>query len=308
VFAIFRSYTDLVEGLSIDEAFLDVTGSQRLFGRAEAIGREIKSRVRQEQGLTCSAGLAPNKFLAKVASDLRKPDGFVVVHPGEEAAFMAPLPVSRIWGIGKVSVARLADVGIETVADLLRYPPETLRSLFGSSAEHFLQLARGIDDRPVEPGGEQKSISAETTFARDIADAAELRKVLNALCDRVASELREAGLRARTVNIKARYQDFTTVTRARTLPQGIASTRLIREAARELLEERLGRAARPLRLLGMSVSNLEKEGEGPKQALLFAEAADTRREKLERAIDGIKEEFGNGSVRPGDQVGAPESG
>jgi DNA polymerase-4 len=306
VFAIFRSYTDLVEGLSIDEAFLDVTGSQRLFGPAEHIGSQIKRRVREELGLTCSVGLAANKFVAKVASDLEKPDGFVIVRPGEEADFLAPLPVSRIWGVGKVGEKRLAELGIDTVADLRRYPPETLEGFFGSGAEHLLALARGEDDRPVEPEGEQKSIGAETTFAEDIADGEQLRGVLDDLVDRVARELREEGFRARTVNIKARYPDFTTVTRARTLSRTIASTRRIRRAARELLEKRLERAGRPLRLLGVSVSNLEREGQGLEQGELFEEVGDGRREKLERAIDGIREEFGDYSVRPGSQVGPPE--
>jgi DNA polymerase-4 len=307
VFAIFRDYTDLVEGLSIDEAFLDVTGSQRLFGPAEEIGREIKRRVREELGLTCSVGLAPNKFLAKVASDLEKPDGLVVVRHGEEADFMAPLPVSRIWGVGKVSGKRLAELGIDTVADLLRYPLETLEGLFGSGAEHLLELAVGRDDRPVEPEGEQKSIGAETTFAVDIADGDELRRVLDGLVERVARELREEGFRARTVHIKARYPDFTTVTRARTLSGGIASTRRVREAARELLETRLGRAGRALRLLGVSVSGLEREAGRAIQGELFEDPGQRRIEKLERAIDGIKEEFGDCSLRPGSQYDPPGS-
>ncbi len=307
IFAVFESFTDLVEGLSIDEAFLDVTGSQRLFGPAEQIGREIKRRVREEIGLICSVGLAGNKFLAKVASDLEKPDGFVIVRHGEEAAFMAPLPVRRIWGVGKVSAKRLADVGIKRVADLLEYPVEALASLVGSGAEHLLELARGVDERPVETGGGQKSIGAERTFAADISDADELRSVLDGLVERVARELRAAGLVARTVNIKARYPDFATVTRARTLPRGFASTRQIRDAARELLRTRLNREERPLRLLGISLSNLEKEEGSLQQTELFEEAGDARRENLERAIDGIKEDFGDYSVMPGSQVEAQEA-
>jgi DNA polymerase-4 len=305
VFAIFEEFTDLVEGLSIDEAFLDVTGSQRLFGPAEEIARQIKERIRGELGLTCSVGVAPNKFLAKVASDLEKPDGLVVVPPGGEEAFMTPLPVRRIWGIGRVSEKRLADMGIEKVSDLLAYPPATLEGIFGSDAEGLLELARGRDDRPVEPGGERQSIGAETTFSEDIGDGSELVRVLEGLVDRVGRELREAGMRARTVRIKARYPDFTTVTRARTLPGAIVSTRKIAEAARELLDERLGRRGRPLRLLGVAVGGLEREGQGPVQAELFADAGDERREKLERAIDGIRDDFGDGAVRPGSQVVPP---
>jgi DNA polymerase IV len=307
IFEIFEGFTDLVEGLSIDEAFLDVTGSQRLFGPAEQIAGQIKQRVREELGLICSVGLATNKFLAKVASDLEKPDGLVVVRPGEEAAFMAPLPVRRIWGIGKVSGQRLANMGIEKVTDLLKYPVAALESALGSGAEHLLQLARGIDDRAITTGRGQKSIGAETTFAQDIAAADELRRVLDGLVERVAGELRAAGLLARTVNIKARYPDFTTVTRARTLSGGIASTRQIRDTARELLETRLMRAGRPLRLLGVSLSNLEKERESLQQTELFADVGDARREQLERAIDGIKHDFGDASLMPGSQVEAQET-
>ncbi len=306
VFAIFRSYTDLVEGLSIDEAFLDVTGSERLFGTGEEIARDIRRRVREELGLSCSVGVAANKFLAKVASDLEKPDGLVVVRPGEEAGFLAPLEVSRIWGVGKVAGKKLAGIGIERVGDLFKYPPETLEHLLGSYAEHLLELARGMDDRAVEPGGEAKSIGAEITFPEDIADAAELRGHLGRLVERVARELREEGCRARTVNIKARYPDFTTVTRAQTLPRGLISTRRIREVACELLEERLGRCGRPLRLLGVSLSNLEKEGQGASQGELFEDEDEKRAEKLDRAIDEIKEQFGRDSVLPGSEVEPPE--
>jgi DNA polymerase-4 len=305
VFAIFESFTDLVEGLSIDEAFLDVTGSQPLFGPAEEIGRAIKRRIREELSLSCSVGLAANKFLAKVASDLQKPDGFVVVRPGEEQAFLAPLPVGRIWGIGRVAAGRLAGLGIESIAELRRYPPEALQGIFGSGAEQVLALARGLDDRPVEPGGEAKSIGAETTFADDIGEEAELVRALEGLVHRVGRELREAGLRARTVTLKARYPDFTTVTRARTLPKAVASTRKIAEAARGLLEERLGRAGRPLRLLGVSLSGLEPEGGGAVQTELFDDGGEARVEKLERAIDGIREEYGDSSIVPGSQVGPP---
>ncbi len=306
VFAIFHAFTDLVEGLSIDEAFMDVTGSERLFGSGEEIARKIKRRVREELGLGCSVGEAPNRFVAKVASGLEKPDGLVVVRSGEEAPFLAPLDVSRIWGVGKVAREKLAGLGIEKVGDLFKYPPETLEHLLGSYAGNLLELARGIDGRPVEPGGEAKSIGAETTFPNDIGDAGELRRQLGRLVERVAGELREEGCRARTVNIKARYPDFTTVTRAQTLPEAVASTRRIREVACELLEKRLDRRGRPLRLLGVSLSNLEREGQGARQAELFEDKDEKRAENLDRAIDQIKEQFGRDSVLPGSQLEEPE--
>ena len=303
VFGVFKEFTPLVEGVSIDEAFLDVSGTERLFGPAETVGREIKRRVKHETKLTASVGVAPNKFLAKVASDLEKPDGFVVIRADEAEARLAPLEVSRLPGVGPVTARSLARMGIHRVGDLARFPRDLLEAELGSYAEHLLSLARGEDDRPVVVEDEPKSIGAETTFARDIADAAALRRHLDGLVERVAHELRDAGYRARTVHLKARYADFTTVTRSHTLPAAAAATRTIREAARALLETRLGRAGRPLRLVGVSVSNLVRPDLG--QMELFEDESEAREEELDRLVDSLRERYGPDALGRASGLGEP---
>ncbi len=297
IFVLFRDVTPLVEPLSIDEAFLDVTGCQRLFGPAAAIGRALKERIRARIGLAASVGVAPNKFLAKLGSDLEKPDGFVVIEADEAAARLAPLPVGRLWGVGKVTQATLERLGITLVRDLLARDPDELERILGSYAGRLLELARGIDDRPVVTEAEAKSIGAETTFARDVDGADALREQLDALVERVGRRLRAEGMRARTLHLKARYPDFTTVTRSATLPAPTALTPALRAAARDLLERRLGRGGRPLRLLGVSVSNLEPE-QGA-QAELFPDAADEKDGKVDRIMDHLQEKYGSDSIHRG---------
>jgi DNA polymerase-4 len=305
VFDIFHEYTPLVEPISIDEAFLDLTGTEGLFGPAVEVARTIKRRIREEVGLTASVGVAPNKFLAKIASDLEKPDGFVVIEQEKAAALLAELPVGKLWGVGKVTEEKFAKSGIHKVRDLLTFPLDVLRDVAGSWTETLLELARGIDDRPVVPSREPKSIGAETTFAVDIADSGRLRRELEDLVDRVATELRESGYCARTIHLKARYPDFTTVTRAETLPTATASTQTIRHAAFDMLEKRLGRAGRPLRLIGVSVSNLSRAGEG--QLQLFPDEVEARDETLDRLTDAVRKRFGSKALGPGTQVDEPET-
>jgi DNA polymerase-4 len=297
LFAILESFTPLVEPLSIDEAFLDVSGCERLCGPAERIGRTIKRRIRDEIGLVASVGVAPNKFLAKLASDLEKPDGFVVIRPEQAADRIAGLPVSRIWGVGKVGQAALARLGIDTFADLRAAPPEVLARHFGSSAEHLVRLAWGRDERPVEPESDAKSIGAETTFAADIGDDAELRRQLDRLVDKVSRRLRRHGLRAWTIQLKARYADFSTVTRAETLDTPTCATSTIRRVARELLERRLGRGGRALRLIGVSTSNFDAGGEG--QLDLFGDPAGERSEHLDQLLDRLREKHGSAAITHG---------
>ncbi len=232
IFAILREYTPLVEPLSIDEAFLDVTGSRKLFGPATEIGRTIKRRIKEEVGLTASVGVAPNKFLAKLASDLEKPDGFVVIKPGQAEARLAVLPVARLWGVGKVTQRQLAKHGVETIGGLLAMPVHQLEGIVGSYAPRLRELARGIDDRPVVVGESSKSIGGETTFAEDIADEKRLRGIIDSLAVRVAKRLRKEGYRAHVIHLKARYADFTTVTRATTIPIATASTQTLVQTAR----------------------------------------------------------------------------
>ncbi len=250
-----------------------------------------------------SVGVAPNKFLAKLASDLEKPDGFVVITQEEAEARLAPLPVWRLWGVGKVTQAALEQIGIRTVADLLRAGDDPLEAIAGSYASRLKQLARGIDDRPVVPDAEAKSIGAENTFARDIADPGELRAELDALSERVASRARAEGMRGHTVNLKARYANFHTVTRATTLAEPTSDSIRIRDTARDLLETRLDRNGRALRLLGVSLSNLVPADDIPTD--LFANAPETKRESsarnrtLDAVMDALKARFGSGAVTRG---------
>lgn len=290
ILAILQTYTPLVEPLSIDEAFLDVTGSQALFGPAAAIGRDIKRRIAAETGLIASVGVAPNKFLAKLASDLEKPDGFVVITADQARARLAPLPVTRLWGVGQATAAVLSRVGVLTVADLLEVPPVRLRLLLGDQSDHLRRLAAGQDDRPVQPAREARSIGNETTFAEDIADPDLLRDIVDHLAEKVAWRLRRAGLAGRTITLKARFPDFTTPTRSHSLPRATQSTVAIRAAARELLARRLDRRGRPLRLLGVTSSHLEPAA--AVQVELFSDPGDRREQHLDQVIDRVNERFG----------------
>ncbi|MFH1843774.1 MAG: DNA polymerase IV [bacterium] len=303
IFAIYDEYTPLVEHLSIDEAFLDVTGCRRLFGSAEKIGHRIKQQIRDEVGLVASVGVAHNKFLAKLASDLDKPDGFFVFSPENCREILAGLPVGRLWGVGKVMQGELERFGIRTVGELQAVPRQRLVEQFGDHAGRLSELAVGYDERSVVPYREAKSIGHEVTFAADIADAEELREVLDGLAAQVARRLRRHGLVARTVNLKARYSDFTTLTRAYTLPEPTDATTCIRDTARELLTERLGRRGRPLRLIGVSVSNLEEPGLG--QGKLFRDPAKTRERTIDRVLDELHGKYGSkiqrGTPQPRDK-------
>ena len=298
VFDIFHEFTPLVEPVSIDEAFLDVTGSRRLFGTAVSIGRTIKRRIRDEIGLTASVGVAPNKFLAKLASDLEKPDGFVIVTPKNAERILADLPVGRIWGVGPRLQETLAGLGIRKIGDLLTCPPEVLHDRLGPYADTLLDLAHGRDDRPVVVDECAKSIGAERTFESDIHGTSPLRRKLDEMVDEVARRLRRKGLRARTVTLKARFPDFTTQTRSQTLSTPTSRTLVLRRTARDLLEHRLGRAGRPLRLLGVSLSNLERSDEG--QADLFDDVEERTEGQIDHIVDELQDRFGPDAIRRGE--------
>jgi len=299
IFTIMREYTPLVEPLSIDEAFLDVTGSRKLFGPATEIGKTIKQRIKEEVGLTASVGVAPNKFLAKLASDLEKPDGFVVIKPGQAETRLAVLPVAKLWGVGKVTQQQLAKHGVVTITDLLAMPLHTLEGIVGSYAPRLRKLARGIDDRPVVVGESSKSIGAETTFAEDIADDDRLRGIIDSLAVRVAKRVRKEGYRAHVIHLKARYADFTTVTRATTIPIATASTQTLVQTARELLETRLGRQGKALRLLGVSASGLVRPAEGEPE--LFPDTEREQSERVDHLLDTLQEKFGSKTIWRGYQ-------
>ena len=294
---IFEQFTPLVEPLSLDEAFLDVTGSEHLFGPSAEIGRQIKRRIREELKLTASVGVASNKFVAKIASALKKPDGFVVVESSEVQAFLDPLPVGRLWGVGKVTGQVFERLGVRTIGQLRQMPLAQLNELFGASGEHFWQLAHGIDDRRVVPDREAKSISNETTFAEDIADVEVLRAWLVELVEQVARRLRRHDIKGRTVELKVRFADFQTITRSMTLAAPTSTTRELLEAGVELLTKRLPARHRPIRLLGFGVSKLD--GSGKSQQALFDQPDRERHQELDRVADQITEKFGKLALRRG---------
>jgi len=293
VFAIFARYTDRIEPLSVDEAFLDVAGSRRLFGAAAEIAARIRAEVRQELGLAVSAGVAPNKFLAKLASEGAKPDGLLEIAPEEVDAFLLPLPVERLWGVGAKAAEKLQRLGCRSVADLRRLPQAQLERLFGAWGGRLYHLARGEDERAVEVEQEAKSLGAEETFARDSWDAEALRRVLLAQAEKVAARLRRRGLAARVVTLKVRYGDFETLTRRQTLAQPTAAGLDLYRAGCELLA-RTAAGERPVRLLGLSAGDLEPAASG--QAELFPDRERLRQAELDRALDRLQERFGAAQV------------
>jgi DNA polymerase-4 len=295
--AVLQRYTPLMEPLSLDEAFLDVTGSESLCGSAVTIGQKIKQDIRAELSLVASVGVAPNKFLAKIASDLEKPNGFVIVHPDRIQEFLDPLPVGRLWGVGRVTGRAFEKLGVRTIGQLRQMPVEQLRDQFGSSGERLWQLANGIDRRPVIPEQEAKSISHETTFARDLEDREVLRAWLLDLTGQVAWRLRRHRLRGRTVHLKVRYDDFRTITRAQTLPEPTDVTEELWQAVATMLTERLPARRLRIRLLGVGVSGLGQVG--PVQLRLFSEPQHERQQRLDEVADSINEKFGASSLQRG---------
>jgi len=290
-------YTPLVEPLSLDEAFLDVRGTEQLFGPAVEVARRIKQDILHETRLIASVGVAPNKFLAKIASDLEKPDALVVVDPARIQQFLDPLPVGRLWGVGRVTGDALERIGVQTIGDLRRLPLELLTNQFGSQGEHFWKLAHGIDDRPVVPDREAKSISHETTFPADIRDREALRAWVVELSEHVGRRLRRQQLRGRTVQLKLRFPDFRTITRAVTLAQPTNATHEIAQSAAGLLESALPPRAVGIRLLGVGVSQFVRAGR--EQRSLFDDPATNKHEQLDATLDDLQSRFGSGAITRG---------
>jgi len=288
VFAIFSRFTDRIEPLSLDEAFLDVTGCERLFGPSAQIAAQIKALVRQETGLTISAGVATNKFLAKLASDHEKPDGLFVV-PDPPDSFLLPLPLKRLWGVGPVTCQRLEKLGLHTVADLRHLSEDRLFKLFDSAGRQLYRLARGEDQRPVVVASAAHSIGHEDTFEHDLQNPIELHRSLLDLAERVASRLRGKGLVGSVVQLKVRYADFSTVTRRRTVDPALDSTLAILQVAKELLL-RTDAGRRSVRLLGISLSQLQKGQEV--QGSLFGVEQRERLSALDGAVDQLRQRFG----------------
>lgn len=295
--AIMERFTPLIEPLALDEAFLDITGSQSLFGPAPEIGRRLKTAILEETGLTVSVGVAPNKFLAKIASDINKPDGFRVVHPDEIEEFLDPLPVSRLWGVGPVMQKALQRHGVTRIEHLRRLPPGAAEHLFGKHGAHLAALSQGLDPRPVVPDSESKSISNETTFAEDLTDDQLLYDWLQRLTEQVGWRLRRAGLCGKTIHVKVRFADFTTVTRAHTLAQPSDMSDEIHRAVRRLFRTRLPTPRPPVRLLGVGVSGLGKEA--AKQGDLFEDSTRRQSRRVDRVVDAIRDRFGSDAARRG---------
>ncbi|MCW8919246.1 MAG: DNA polymerase IV [Gammaproteobacteria bacterium] len=295
--AIFGRYTPQIEPLALDEAFLDITASERLFGSAEQIARAIKQAIRDELALVASVGVAPNKFLAKLAGDVDKPDGFVVVTEEGVERFLAPLPVSRIWGVGKVAAQGFERLGIRTIGQLRHYPPQLIREHFGNSGEQFLRLAQGLDERPVVSEQEAKSISNETTFTADISNRRVLRDWLHALTEQVAWRLRAQQLKGRTVHLKVRLADFTTLTRSHSLESVTDTTAEIWQVVQTLFEQRLMHPLPAVRLLGVGISNFSPPP--PRQGDLFAAVDEGRQRRIDTVLDEMKARFGQGVIRRG---------
>jgi len=290
VFEIFRQFTPLVEGLSLDEAFLDITASQQLLGDPESIGTEIRRRIARKTGLTASVGIAPNKLLAKIASDLRKPDGMCRIDADNMREILDGLPIQKLFGVGQKTLATVHAAGIRSFGDVRTASEEVLWRAFGKHGKAMRDRACGRDDRPVEPNRAEKSISAEETFAADIHAAAELTAQIVRLADRTASRLRAHGLLAGTVNVKIRRGDFTTYTRQRAFEPPTQDTAIVSAVAQSLLLAWVASQPRAgVRLLGVGVSDLLSL----RQSDLFSGALPAAGARLDTAVDGIRDRFGD---------------
>ncbi|UKA76973.1 DNA polymerase IV [Arthrobacter sp. FW306-07-I] len=292
---IFESITGLVEPLSVDEAFLDVTGALRRLGPPRGIGELIRRRVAAELGITASVGIAETKFVAKIASTRCKPDGLLLIGPDETVPYLHSLPVGALWGVGAKTGEVLAKMGIRTVADVAATPVSSLKKVLGATGEHVHQLAWGIDPRPVTPVRLEKSIGAEETFATDTDDDALLRRELLRLSHRTAGRLRSSGMVARTVALKLRFADFSTVTRSRTVQTPVDSAQLIYAVALQLLES-LGTRAMAVRLVGVRAEQLEEAARTSLQ--LSIDRRDENWRAAEQALDEVTRRFGSKSVLP----------
>ena len=295
---IFFRFTSLVEPLALDEAFLDVSGCEKLFGDGPAIATQIKDAIQDELGLTASAGVAPNKFLAKLASDLDKPDGLVVVPEDDIEGFLDPLPIERVWGVGKQTLKKFHRLNVKTIEQLRQLDRPTMQQFFGINSEHFWRLSRGLDTRPVVPDRIAKSVSHETTFSHDLTDREPLRGWLLELTQQVGRRLRRYDIRGRTVQIKIRFSDFRTITRSLSLGEPSSSSEELEAAVDELFKR--VEIVDGIRLVGMGVSNLTSSPVA--QQMLFDNEERSRNARLDEMQDQLKDRFGHDAIRRGTSV------
>ncbi|OGO05928.1 MAG: DNA polymerase IV [Chloroflexi bacterium RBG_13_56_8b] len=293
--AILADFSPCLEPMGLDEAYLDATGFESLHGSVHEMALKIKQRVKKELGINASIGIASGKVIAKVASEMSKPDGLLEVAAGKERAFLAPLPIARLPGIGQKTEPKLKSLGIDTIGKLSAMPPKALKSHFGASGEVLQRFASGIDDREVEPPAAAKSTSRETTFSQDTKDHARLESTLRYLGERVGADLRQKGKRARCVTLKLRYGDFTTITRRRTLSQSTDSDQTIFETGQGLLKRALTGEKRAVRLIGIGVSELVEAG----RQLDMMDGSAQRQEQLNKAIDRIRKKYGFTAIQTG---------
>jgi len=293
--AILADFSPFLEPVGLDEAYLDATGFESIYGSIHQMALAIKQRIKDELGLCASVGIANCKVVAKVASELSKPDGLLEVAAGEESSFLAPLPIAKLPGIGKKTERVLKGLGINTIGNLSVTPLSALKSHFGASGELLHRLASGIDDRKVEPPGAAKSISRETTFGKDTKDRSSLQATLRYLSERVGADLRRRSKQARCITLKLRYADFTTITRSHTLKQTSDTDQTIFDTGEQLLKKALLAEKQPVRLIGIGVSNLTEPG---KQLDMLDTSAE-RVEQLNKAIDRIRKKYGFTAIQTG---------
>lgn len=303
IMSIFHRFTPLVEPISLDEAFLDVTSSSSLFGEAPIIAREIKNLINTETGLTASAGVATCKLVAKIASDLRKPDGLTVVAAGREREFLAGLPLGKLWGVGEKTLATLALLNINSIGELAALPEELLVARFGKHGRHLHLAANGVDDRPVIPFREAKSIGHEETFSEDLTDLEVISRELLALATRVGERLRRQGLQGQTITLKIKYHDFVSISRSQTLPLPTSDSRQIFEQASMLLRKTAA-GDKPVRLAGISVGGLSEVSRGYQQDLFGNSKQREKNRSLNEAVDLINRKFGEGTINPAKLAGS----
>ncbi len=289
-------YSPTVEPLSLDEAFIDATGTDELFGAPMDLAWTIQRAVREELSLSCAVGVATNKYVAKVASDQKKPGGIVVVQPGEEATFLAPLPIERLWGVGPKTAERLRADGFDVIADVAAKDSAWLEARYHSLGAHLRNLARGIDDRPVDDDRERKSLGAERTLEHDVVGVDDVRRFLVPLVDEVCAGLRRAGKRAGGLRVKVKYADFHRVSRERLLAEAACDSASLMAAVDHLLPRM--DLSRPMRLVGLAATHLSDENT-PRQASLFSLTPVAKSEALGKALDAISAKHGRGALRRG---------